>query len=470
MRAQRLIGLVERALGVQVEIGIGELRPEAVGIFDLDLAAVPQAERAGGKAPARRSARRRRSPAVCCFTMGQRWPPARTTSARFGLRQKGAHLPAGLPAALAHAVRSQNAERVAVIPAHYRFNLFSSHESLKDRVWPISSQEMPKAELHVHLEGSLEPETLRELDPATPLEELRALYRYTDFNGFLKAFGEVGKRLRTPRTTPWPPGGLLERLAGQNVRYAEIILAAGVVLWKGQDFDAIFEAVAEAAAGSPVEVRWILDGVRQFGVEHVMAVAKLAAERVDRGVVAFGIGGSEERGPAEWFTDVFAFAADAGLHLTAHAGEGTGPQAVWSALRLGAERIGHGISAVEDPELDGAPARGGYSAGDFDHEQPGDGCGAMPRGASCAAPLRRGRSDRAEHRRSGDVRLHAGRRIPPGGSSVWVQREGTAGDCGERVPIWVSVGGQTSSSKPHPRTGRRSACRALPGRPGSSGN
>lgn len=212
-------------------------------------------------------------------------------------------------------------------------------------------EEMPKAELHVHLEGSLEPETLRELDPATPLEELRALYRYTDFNGFLKAFGEVGKRLRTPADYALATRRLLERLAGQNVRYAEIILAAGVVLWKGQDFDAIFEAVAEAAAGSPVEVRWILYGVRQFGVEHVMAVAKLAAERVGRGVVAFGIGGSEERGPAEWFTDIFAFAADAGLHLTAHAGEGTGPQAVWSALRLGAERIGHGISAVEDPDL-----------------------------------------------------------------------------------------------------------------------
>ena len=212
-------------------------------------------------------------------------------------------------------------------------------------------QEMPKAELHVHLEGSLEPETLRELDPAAPLEELRALYRYTDFNGFLKAFGEVGKRLRTPADYALATRRLLERLAGQNVRYAEIILAAGVVLWKGQDFDAIFDAVAEAAAGSPVEVRWILDGVRQFGVEHVMAVAKLAAARVDRGVVAFGIGGSEERGPAEWFTEVFAFAADAGLHLTAHAGEGTGPQSIWSALELGAERIGHGISAVEDPKL-----------------------------------------------------------------------------------------------------------------------
>jgi adenosine deaminase/aminodeoxyfutalosine deaminase len=211
--------------------------------------------------------------------------------------------------------------------------------------------QLPKAELHLHLEGSIEPETLHELDPATPVEEFRALYRYDDFDAFLRAFGAVGKRLRTPRDYGLITRRLLERLAAQNVRYAEIIVAAGVVLWKGQEFEPVFDAVREAAAGSPVEVRWIFDAVRQFGVEHAMAVAKLAAERMDRQVVAFGIGGSEARGPAEWFTEVFAFAKSAGLHLTAHAGENLGPESVWAALRLGAERIGHGIAAVRDDEL-----------------------------------------------------------------------------------------------------------------------
>jgi adenosine deaminase/aminodeoxyfutalosine deaminase len=211
--------------------------------------------------------------------------------------------------------------------------------------------DLPKAELHLHLEGSIEPETLHELDPATPVEEYRALYRFADFDAFLKAFGAIGKRLRTPADYALVTRRLLDRLAAQNVRYAEIILAAGVVLWKEQDFAPIFDAVCEAAAGSPVEVRWILDAVRQFGPEPARRVAELAVERMDRGVVAFGIGGSEERGPAYWFDGAYAFAKVHGLRLTAHAGESMGPESVWAALRIGAERIGHGIRSIEDPAL-----------------------------------------------------------------------------------------------------------------------
>ena len=211
--------------------------------------------------------------------------------------------------------------------------------------------ELPKAELHLHLEGSVEPETLHELDPSTPVEEFRALYRYADFNGFLKAFGAVGKLLRTPEAYALATTRLLERIAFENVRYAEIILAAGVVLWKDGSFPEIWDAVRGAASASPVEVHWIYDAVRQFGVEPATKVAEWAAERLDQGVVAFGIGGSEDRGPANWFGDVFRCAKSAGLRLVAHAGEGTSAQSVWDALALGAERIGHGISAIDDPAL-----------------------------------------------------------------------------------------------------------------------
>jgi aminodeoxyfutalosine deaminase len=211
--------------------------------------------------------------------------------------------------------------------------------------------ELPKAELHVHLEGAIQPETLHELDPGTPLEELRGIYRYEDFDAFLKAFAAVSKRLSGPEAYALATTRLLQELEAQNVRYAEITLAAGVVLWKQQEFGPIFEAVREAACKSSVEVRWILDAVRQFGPEHVMRVAELAAERAGQGVVAFGIGGSEERGPAEWFTEAFAFARSAGLRLVAHAGETGGADSIRAALRLGAERIGHGIAAANDPDL-----------------------------------------------------------------------------------------------------------------------
>src|ERR1700681_301763 len=112
--------------------------------------------------------------------------------------------------------------------------------------------DLPKAELHLHLEGSVEPETLHELDPATTVEEFRGFYSYADFDAFLRAFGAIGKRLRTPEDYGLIARRLLERLAAQNVLYAAIIIAAGVAIWKEQDFTRIFDAICAAAAGSPV--------------------------------------------------------------------------------------------------------------------------------------------------------------------------------------------------------------------------
>lgn len=208
-----------------------------------------------------------------------------------------------------------------------------------------------KAELHLHLEGSVEPETLRELDPALTLEEISARYRYTSFAGFIESFKWVVGRLRAPEDYALVARRLLTRLAAENVRYAEITLSAGVILWRGQDFAATYEAVRSEAERSAVDVRWILDAIRQLGPKEAMRVAELAAERMARGVVGFGIGGDEILGPVGWFREVFAFARSQGLRLTVHAGETAGPESIWGAIRLGAERIGHGIRAIEDPEL-----------------------------------------------------------------------------------------------------------------------
>ena len=209
----------------------------------------------------------------------------------------------------------------------------------------------PKAELHLHLEGSIEPETLRELAPDLTLEEIRAHYSYRDFAGFLGSFEWVTRHLQTPEHYALITRRLLERLAGENVRYAEIIHSTGVVLWREQDPAAVYDAVRRAAERSGVEVQWIIDAVRQFGVEHVSQVAEFAASRVNDGVVAFGIGGDEARGPARLFQETFRNARAQGLRLTAHAGETTGSASIWEALEIGAERIGHGIHAIDDPVL-----------------------------------------------------------------------------------------------------------------------
>jgi aminodeoxyfutalosine deaminase len=212
-------------------------------------------------------------------------------------------------------------------------------------------QRWPKAELHLHLEGSIEPETLRELAPDLSLEEIREHYRYEDFQGFLQSFKWVAERLNSPDDYALATRRLLERLRIENTSYAEITLSVGVIHWRNLDPAAIYRAVRAEAAGSGIEVNWLVDAVRQFGADHVMEVAAFAAAHVHDGVAGFGIGGDEARGPAVLFREAFRFAAAKGLHLTAHAGETGGPDSVWGALELGAERIGHGIRSLEDPLL-----------------------------------------------------------------------------------------------------------------------
>jgi adenosine deaminase/aminodeoxyfutalosine deaminase len=208
-----------------------------------------------------------------------------------------------------------------------------------------------KAELHVHLEGSIGAETLMAIDPSLTRVEIESNLTCTSFAQFLQGYIWVNKKLEKPEHYALATRHLLDSLASQGVTYAEITLSAGVVLWKEQDLAAVYEAVWRESERSSVRTFWILDAIRQFGPEKGMEVAEFAVSRRNQGAIAYGIGGDEVRGPAHWFRDVFAYARDGGLHLVCHAGETTGPESVWSALAIGAERIGHGIAAVQDPAL-----------------------------------------------------------------------------------------------------------------------
>ena len=218
---------------------------------------------------------------------------------------------------------------------------------------------LPKAELHLHLEGSIEPATVCELaarqGASVSEAEARRRYAYRNFAEFIEAFKWVTSYLRTPGDYALITRELAGRLIEQNVVYAEVTLSVGVMLLRQQDVEANFEAVC--AAGKEfrrkgLRLAWIFDAVRQFGSEAAMRVAQVAAKHRSAGVVAFGIGGDELSVSAAEFRGAYDYAAEQGLHRLIHAGEIGGPWQVRDAVELlGVERIGHGIGATHDPAL-----------------------------------------------------------------------------------------------------------------------
>jgi adenosine deaminase len=228
---------------------------------------------------------------------------------------------------------------------------------------------VPKAELHVHLEGAIRPETLLTLArrnraelPVTNLDELRQWFVYRDFPHFVDIFFSITKCLRTGEDYELIAYEFGEEMKRQNVRYAEVTFSASTHYRSlGIDFDVFFAGLQRgrerARQDFGVEINWVFDIVRDIVDEterrrRADFTTRVAIESMRDGVVALGLGGNEDGYPPEQFAPWFEQALAAGLHSTPHAGEVAGPASVWGALRtLGAERIGHGVRSIEDAAL-----------------------------------------------------------------------------------------------------------------------
>ena len=224
---------------------------------------------------------------------------------------------------------------------------------------PKALASLPKAELHLHLEGSIQPRTVCALTARHGVifteDEVRRQYAYKDFLGFLESFKWVTSFLREPQDYALIARDLCEELLSHHVVYAEVTLSIGIMILRKQSPEKNFEALVRAVEpfeSRGLRINWVFDAVRQFGVDAATAVVEAARVSASKSIVAFGIGGDEMSIATAELRPVYDRAANIGLRRLIHAGEVGGPDKIREAVELlGAERIGHGIAAFRDPDL-----------------------------------------------------------------------------------------------------------------------
>lgn len=221
---------------------------------------------------------------------------------------------------------------------------------------------LPKAELHVHHVGSASPAIVAELAarhpgrvPSDP-DALADYFTFTDFAHFIELYLSVVDLVRTPEDIWTLTHGIAGELARQEVRYVELTCSPVTNVRAGVPIEAFVEAIEDvrvvAERDLDLVMRWIWDIPGELGLPAGVENLSYALDHGPSSLIGFGLGGPEIGVPRPQFEEVFAKARAAGLHSVPHSGETTGPQSIWDAITLlGAERIGHGTSAVQDPEL-----------------------------------------------------------------------------------------------------------------------
>ncbi|MGZ4261366.1 MAG: adenosine deaminase [Solirubrobacteraceae bacterium] len=220
---------------------------------------------------------------------------------------------------------------------------------------------VPKAELHVHLEGTAPPELVSQIAARNGVDLPERLlgddgrFRYTDFLDFLRTYDLAASVIRTGEDYRDISYEYLCQCARGGAIYVELTAspdhAAAVGLSDEEHLEGIARGIDEARRDTGIEGRILISAVRNFGVEQALRVARHAAERPHPYVVGFSMAGDEAGFPAHDFVEVFAIAADAGLGCTIHAGEWAGAESVRAALELPITRIAHGVRSIEDPAL-----------------------------------------------------------------------------------------------------------------------
>ncbi len=222
---------------------------------------------------------------------------------------------------------------------------------------------LPKAELHVHHVGSASPRIVAELasrheDTPVPKDasQVASYFSFTDFAHFVEVYLSVVDLVRTPEDVRMLTYEIARDMAGQQIRYAELTCSPYTSLIRGIAAEAFCEAIEDARVAAErdfgIVLRWCFDIPGESGIPAAEETARIATGLHPDGLVSFGLGGPEIGVPRPQFKPFFDQARAAGLRSVPHAGETTGPDTIWDALReLGAERIGHGTSAVNDPAL-----------------------------------------------------------------------------------------------------------------------
>lgn len=220
---------------------------------------------------------------------------------------------------------------------------------------------LPKVELHCHLEGTVSPELARELGAGhgldlSPIIGANGAYDFKDFAEFLVVYDRVSETIRTPEDYYRVFYDYYRGAAAEGLIYGEMFISSDHPARVGISYptylDALARAIDDVERDFGVVTRLVLTAVRHWGVDGAEATARLAQMHPHPKVVGFGLAGDETYLSAKDFARAYAMAADAGLKLTAHAGELAGPESVMGALRdLKVQRIGHGVRAIEDESV-----------------------------------------------------------------------------------------------------------------------